>query len=680
MELTTKSKRRLILSLGLSIFFAILTQLIFDFTKPKNYSASGKKPIARLVIKSNSAEKKATKRLIWQDIDEGDAFISGEQIRTGSDSSMTIEILESHTTLELEPNSLITIETDHGKPTLDFIRGNMFISSTDKGSAVNVKSDGKVLDLSSNKVEISKSDTGAIDVDQLNDNSNASRDLVASFPEPHQTLFTDKTGQAQVEFKWLPINDKNLQVVFQLGSQRENLKTVSTTSADALLMSAELKPGIYYWRLIAMDQSKHKSTSTTTIRTLKVLSRKAPVLISPNNGSEITYSNQASAPVFRWTNPDHYRSFDIELAKDKAFEKVVMRKRVDSGTSLQIELDDSGEYFCRVHANVNQEDDVALSPTQSFHVKQIKNITTPEPKFPEANSKLKFQESRSVQFTWKESVGAETYKLQINNLTKKTQKTVEIKHALYVEKDLEPGRYSWQLTAQADGAEKKNSVESEFEVLGLSGIPWPYKNKTQSLFYYSAKPEIRIEWQAPPIPVASYKLKVGSNTRKDFDQKEFAIDKSRIFYDLKLAEPGLYDMSVEGLDEHGEVIAKSDSQGFDVEPMPLLPAPVLQTNSKDSQPELATDSSGNLKVRWNCMSGAKNYQISIFRANSAQGTNEITTNCFYEFRKQAPGQFAFSVVAIDDGNRAGRTSSKFAVKVPSLNQLPPPKILKSKVE
>ena len=319
MELTTKSKRRLILSLGLSIFFAILTQLIFDFTKPKNYSASGKKPIARLVIKSNSAEKKATKRLIWQDIDEGDAFISGEQIRTGSDSSMTIEILESHTTLELEPNSLITIETDHGKPTLDFIRGNMFISSTDKGSAVNVKSDGKVLDLSSNKVEISKSDTGAIDVDQLNDNSNASRDLVASFPEPHQTLFTDKTGQAQVEFKWLPINDKNLQVVFQLGSQRENLKTVSTTSADALLMSAELKPGIYYWRLIAMDQSKHKSTSTTTIRTLKVLSRKAPVLISPNNGSEITYSNQASAPVFRWTNPDHYRSFDIELAKDKAF-------------------------------------------------------------------------------------------------------------------------------------------------------------------------------------------------------------------------------------------------------------------------------------------------------------------------------------------------------------------------
>ena len=677
MELTTKSKRRLILSLGLSVFFAVLTQLLFEITKPKNYSANGKKPIARLVTKSNSAEKKATKRLIWQEVDDGDTFISGEQIRTGSDSTVTFEILDTHTTLELEPNSLITIETDQGKPTLDFIQGNMFISSTDKGRALNVKSEGKVLDLSSDKVEVSKSASGAIDIDQLKENSPLGNELIASLPQPHDTLFTDKEGASKIEFRWQPMADNKLQVLLQMGSRRDNLKTISTASVDSKLMETNLLPGIYYWRLTAMDQSKSKAVSTTNVRTLKVLSRKPPLLISPAAQSEIIYSNEASAPVFKWTNPEHYRSFDIELAKDRDFKTSVIRKKIEAGTSLQIELSESGEYFWRVHAHLNPNDNVAVSPPQSFHIKQVKNISTPELKTPENNSKLNFQQSRSLQFSWKEAVGAETYKFHLINLAKKTKKSIETSKTIYVENDLEPGQYTWQVTAQADGAESKSSIDNKFEVLALSVIFWPYQNKIQPLFYFSATPEVRIEWKASQVPVASYQLKVSSKNLKNIEKNENNIDATQVSHDLKLQAPGVYELSVEGLDEHGDVVAKSAKHTFDIEPMPLLPAPVLLTESRS---ELMSDPAGSLKINWGCIPGAKSYQISIFKTPGSPPVNEITSSCVFEFHKQPPGQFAFNLAAIDGGNRMGRTSIMTTVKVPNFNQLPPPKVLKSKVE
>ncbi len=128
-----------------------------------------KKPVATVVHKKNTTQKRLSDEEIWQKVKVADIVYDGDRIRTDAESEATIIFNDGQASIDLYENTLITIRGSSSSSGIDFAKGSVNVLSTDATDekAVVVTNGNKVLSLKGNSnvvVESSKKGESSVAV------------------------------------------------------------------------------------------------------------------------------------------------------------------------------------------------------------------------------------------------------------------------------------------------------------------------------------------------------------------------------------------------------------------------------------------------------------------------------------------------------------------------------------
>ena len=85
------------------------------------------KPIATVIWKKNTTQRKFSDRLVWDRLQENSSIYNGDTIRTANNAATTIELEEN--TIELGSNTIIQlVVSSEGETELDFSSGDISAS------------------------------------------------------------------------------------------------------------------------------------------------------------------------------------------------------------------------------------------------------------------------------------------------------------------------------------------------------------------------------------------------------------------------------------------------------------------------------------------------------------------------------------------------------------------------
>ena len=106
--------RKLIFAAFISALGFVGTYSWYNQYQAHSNANENEKIVAFVDKTKDRSERRAVTRILWQEINQGDALYSGEAIRTSSTSEVIIQFIDSKRYLELEPESLVVIQQNEG--------------------------------------------------------------------------------------------------------------------------------------------------------------------------------------------------------------------------------------------------------------------------------------------------------------------------------------------------------------------------------------------------------------------------------------------------------------------------------------------------------------------------------------------------------------------------------------
>lgn len=677
----SKNTIRLLTSFCISLICAVGTHLWYISGRSLSFNYENQTPIARLAEHKNEVQRKPLRRLIWQSLGVNDSLYSGEQIRTQANSTATIEILGTGDVIELEPSSLITLQTDDGKLQLDFLEGNLFIKSTGASDNLKLKTGDQEIALNAAELSIGKSSAGQTDIQVFKGNVQGVATSVDPFepvsPLPYSEVFV--SANDAVIWEWKRNLDPGSSVQLEIGSSRTKLSPLTDAKLEGNRIQAKLAPGEYYWRLTATNPANPSEPLKSKVYRVKVLAKKPPVPLSPGDKSVVRILDDNPVIGFRWANPGRLSNAILEIAESKDFRSGYRTLPTEERDFAEIPVQKPGTYYWRVTGYLKNNKEPLSSPIFTFTAAIDKALERPVPLSPDNGSDIKANSgSNAIHLKWKPAADAKEYKVTVLNKRTKEKKEYSTLSTQLALTDLSPGQYEWTVTsffedAKTDETKTQTSDTWTFTIHRLPEIQW--KTADSTYYYESESPELFTEWTPPEAPVSSYRVKIRSFDDSEAPTKEEIVKtpyiKTRVDYE------GHWLVQIEALDSSNNVVARTPEKRVNVQMAPLPPAPVF---SEDLPNPVHASKRGNLKLSWNPLPEARSYLVELLDEKGQPLRSEQTEKTEITFRKLRPGTYLARVKAIDGAGRRGPASEARDVLVPETSDIKAPKVMKIEVK
>ena len=317
-------------------------------------------PVASMGSFSGTVHHRPASRLIWQKVNTGESIYPGESIRTSKTGQARIDFVGSDRFLELDPDTLVVINSTENEIALDLMDGSLMVNGSKDPAASNAvltlnSAKGK-MDLSKSVASLSKSTSGvdlvvhkgtatAADGQTV---ENQERGISILRPLSDSPTILSGDNNDPISFAWKAQRASPDIAHYQLwigDSSKKLAKVAETNSGSIYQIDRKVPIGRHFFQLIAVDNSG-KLLAESHLQRFEILVRKPPSLISPVDGAELVRAEPTSAIQFSWTKPKENDEILLLVAKDPKMESLVSQQAVtgQSGTGNL----PAGTYFWRL--------------------------------------------------------------------------------------------------------------------------------------------------------------------------------------------------------------------------------------------------------------------------------------------------------------------------------------------
>lgn len=724
----TSHNMRLLLALGLSLAGFALTHYWYKKTAIEAPDRSADQESLGVVDQARrEVQRKPSSRLIWIPVLKSESVFDGDAIRTGAGSEAQIVLDEGRTVIALEPDSAIVVSKNSGTYTMDFIKGQLTVKSTAPDQKVQLKSDGKVVDLGNTEAKLEKSPEGQVSVQVIKGNQEkiqkalAGNDLVLNPLKPafEEEVFLDFAKNEKVNFSWKKIPSEYL-VFVEMGKKRSDLKAVNEQAfaGDTNDFATTLAPGSYLWRLRAKKASGGKDLFSSSIR-FKVDGKLPPVLESPIKDLSLSLDDSAPDVKFSWSNPGKLKNLMLEVTKDPSFREVTHRLTADDKLEALARVPEAGQYFWRVAGYHPRTKEILSSEIRKLKIEFKHELKPPVLIHPSAQQTLSYLQilKEKITFRWSMIVPADKYEVILEKNGKsygryeaksdaQLNAKIDAKNPLLTLNQLPPGNYRWMVSAKSGVSEKfkkSQEIHSDWSVFSVEkqnvNLAWADGLTEVQQNYWSGQPKIeaKIKYENPLIQQLRYRIanspqELTNNNNEDSLEKLWKnLVENKIVAEVK--QDGVYYVVVEGLDRTGQGIAKTPLRKVKVAWIPLLQPPEISSQNN----EILAQPNGVANITWKEVSRAKNYRMLV-RPLSADSPNWVPSpdrdpasegGLFQDqkilgtqtsVRRLMPGRYALVMASIDEYGRQGAFSDVKIIIVSDKSDVRAPKIKNLEVQ
>lgn len=583
------------------------TLLWYKSTERSSSLNSGEIPLAQVGRVSDQVLKRPATRLLWQTVNTGDYLFNGETIRTSSMGEIRIQFEDSRY-IDLEPDSLVVLQTSKGEIALDLMEGSVFVNAKNDGSTkgpglVLNSANGKV-DLSGASASLSKGKGDAFDLQVLEGsatikdkdgrskevNSGSSSSLGAngvqdSFnlqvisPSPQKPYFIDPDAEKSVTFQWKGFPPQ-YNVVLMAGITRKEQRDWATTAKPGLTeIQTKFPIGKYFWKLVAKDPASGQIKGESSVFKTEFIARLAPTVIFPVVDAEFPVEKFPTSLLFKWQKGEEASKISLEVSTDKQLKNKLVYKAFAREETFNLQNLKEGEYYWRLSAYYPESDKPVLGKIQKFKLMKPvrKDPVRIKWELAENMTTQNYVDQPLLQLTWKPENRQEDiagYRLDLIEETGTNTEPIKFqsKETNYKANIPRPGRY----VASIEALDKEgNSLgRSENKTLTASQIPLlpaPKIFPEEGVLKSQGDGRSDIKWE--PLPGAKeYQLVVSDNSGKELASRRYQATSTS----LRNLMPGQYSLKLIAIDQHGRVGQEGPARTLVVPDRSDLKAPKLK--------------------------------------------------------------------------------------------------------
>ena len=628
-------------------------------------------PLAKVEHRDARVRRKSASSYVWTKVNQNQDLYRRESIQTGEGSGAIVRLSDG-STLEMKENSLVIID-DVENLTTNFLQGSMVLHRDTGDSAVSVGDDGKAkvqeLPVSLLKPEalseIFFASSGA---------KSTAKDLMFSWKFKSGT----RTPAEETQLKLQVSTDHKFPA-----ARTENFR-IDEKAAAASLLTAPLKAGHYFWRVVRDKEV------LSGVGKFALVAGEALKPTWPGSSHKVQLYGDDGFVQFRWLDPRTDQAMDqiaaqqstheLEVSADPQFKTTLATKVISaaSGTS-QLSGLPMGALFWRTKSKFG--DIVLTSEIERFSLEQAKKLPIELIK-PAVNAAVG---DHGLRFSWSSeasSAGTEyVLELEKQNASGKGLTSEKTRASSHLIKEASPGIYRWRVQALAD---THILGESEWRTLTIeAGSPLVLKLpvKNHEIWFWKEKTPFKFEWSSDPLvqhesqqheDEYSYNLEISPNDLKDkdFKDREFkvltATLKSKKNFvessELKLPD-GDYLWRIQIVNNAGQVVKTSEVSHFKYGTHPLLKFPAASHPPHGSSVNpLETEKDPVLS--WTAVEGAEAYELTVTLKTAVQARapasekvliKTVTKERSFELKNTTEGTYTWSVRAVDQLGRPGES-------------------------
>lgn len=624
------------LSIIVSITVVVAILLYRDFTY--KIQVEGGEIVGKLILKRNTAQRKYTSQVVWEELAMNVPLYNQDSIRTGSVSEALI-VLNDGTEIDVDENSLIILNITKNSFNINFEGGAVQINSAgDSDKDVKIKTGDREISLTDSDVKLSKSEgedvnlevkRGEVALRSGDREQKLGKDQVASLsqsgevnvrkqsirpltPEDNSRIFT-AGNSGEISFSWESSHQGSS--TLQISSRRNFSKIVRTMNTSGTGTSISLVPGIYYWRLSYRNPDTGKMEYSTSMKFS--LLGKAPVnLMIPAPGEDIAFAVEEPFVNFAWSRSDLATGYVLEIAQDKDFTSVV--KSIDSFTTNIASRLSEGTYYWRVQTKNPIEEARTRSDVRTFRISKRLKLPAPDLIRPEPGKQLSaiVVKKEGVVFNWNVSRETNESEIQLSSdksfaspiLIRKTKGNF-----ITLRENISAGEYYWRIRG-LDAANNPSdySETGSFRIVegGYIRTITPKENETIATIDIQSS-GVRFSWDNP-ILGGDYRLIVSRNGNLATPTADMNIQGSGS--SVPSLNPGTYYWKVILIDSDGNELSASRVTSFTIadrleDPTPAFPAEGVVVDMSERE---------SLPFSWAKVRDAESYRFVLYKTEDAR--------------------------------------------------------------
>jgi hypothetical protein len=675
---------------GSFVVMTLSATLLF-FHLSVNLDEGGEK-IGEISSFSSSVQRKPVSMAVWVPVDTGMSVSNRDSLRTG-DTSDAIVTLKDGTRIEVGEKSMIVLALSSSSAEIKFVRGTLRVKSDEdekgekKDSSIKIKAGDREIEASSSDLSLASNEEGKLDVILKKGIAKIfSGDKETEIKQDEQATLDQKAGEiiikkldlrlnapgdgyrvaaqggkAPVGFGWQAVDSA---VTFELARDRGFGDVVSRQVVKGTGSSANLGPGIYYWRVRGKNSDGTEAYSP--VYNVTVLSGIEVQLYGPVNGTEFDYTDREADVQFSWNSSGPVKNYQLQIASNAGFSGASSFNTRSTGYSARL---GEGNYYWRVTATSQLDDSQITSDTRNFRISKLTRAEPPVLAAPANNAEILdvMARQRGLSFQWL-SKGSRNCLLEVSSSpgmgSPLISQTASGNFAT-VKRDFAPGRYFWRVTIPDEKAGNVSSAVGSFRITQPEAVRLSNPGQGEKFSLAAMSGGARFSWQGPSG--ASYRLRIARDPGMGSIRLERNL--AGTAYSVSGLEAGDYFWQV-SLFVEGEKLSDSEIGRFSV--IRELSAPVLGFPARGLNVNM--DNLDALTFRWDAVPGASGYRLQLFRRGRVL---DIRTreNIFVlrDLTKLDVGDFTWQVEALEQDGKAGPAArGNFSI---SLSESKPPEEL-----
>lgn len=604
------SIKRTALATGVTVLGCALTYLWHIKNEPKSLGDSESDVIAYIATTKKEIHRKGSNNALWEPAEQLDRLRSGDSVRTSGDSEARIQFYQSNRYIDLEADSMIVIQKQESEINLELLEGSLFVNGVDKAnntgeaskSTLTLKSQGGKVDLSKSAAQLSGSSKDKMDLKIIKGTAQfiktggktesiqegkeggigkagiqvSAEKVKILLPDSAKPFYTNALAPTAMTIKWAGFPPK-AKVILESGSNRKKLDPTRTDKILPDQFNVVWKPGVYYWKLKAVDPVSKASVGESATYKTEVIGRFPPTPIAPEPNFVMQTRKTAENITLRWNTPQEYKDVLVELQNDK--KQILFSKRLPASQEAQdIPNLPLGSYSWKLTAFPQDSDEPLKGPDYRFHINEKKVVKIPifwnaalqeTQYFVNTEPKLTLMwdsEEKERVYKWKVYIAPEGA-----DITK--AEAIEALQGKYEKSAIKPGRY----LAYVSALDEENEPIGTTEVRPFNVQPLPLliapKLLPDDARDFLAKPDGSYNLQWNPINEANnYAI-----TIKDKDDKVVTqLNATSANVKLNNLMPGSYSIEINAIDKYGRNGEVSKKRTIQVPDKSEVKAPTLK--------------------------------------------------------------------------------------------------------
>lgn len=646
--------RRLLMATLLSAISFAATFIWYYQTRPKQSSDEDQEPIAYVVKVVDEISRRPATRELWQSVNTGETLFNGEAIRTSEKGEVRLQFADSERYLDLEPDSLIVLQKSKQEISLDLMEGSLFVSNDEKNNeksqankSLTLKSGSSKIDLTQASAKLSGSSSGAIEVNVLKGAAKVKsakgeekriesgkhenivteakqeiQDIELLSPDTSKTIRLHPKQDSLLKISWSQLKKPSGKIKYELLVGETRKKLDSVLQASDSFADYKFSSGKHFFKIQARNEKK-EIVGASVVHLIDIENLKASEPILPIQDELVQLQTDHDPVHMKWELAPQAQSVGLEVSSTLDFKDRLLAKNfgVKDETSWLVEKDKlrSGDYYWRTVTYYTGVADPVVSEIHHF--------------------KLKEKESVRLVMNWNKDM---LYRQRYPN---------QLKLALH-----------WQITDQL----KKLKQIASYKVL--------YKLKDEKTEFAENKfvknpddfkRQIASENSAATTQTATHE------TSQTISQSLNEVQ------EMSVQVPGVYSVQIKAQDADQKEIGETVIADVDVEQIPRLMAPKIESDSG----QWVASADGDFGVHWNALEGAKEYDLVWSDSSGKEIAREhFSKNQTRSVKKSLmPGSYGVQLYIKDEFNREGLTNEMRKFDVPQESQIVAPKLKKVKV-